>query len=178
MHIRSVSTQYVPSQIAFGLLYRVFVPFIRSSSFSNSLLTLESSPNHSFSDTLGLLVLLPTSAIILASCRLWSLLRMRITNVQYGRIFHSCSMKHLYYGYAHLEYRINVPYYTSWCAITTVCTLMKIFTIHYHNSVVSLYQVTPCPNPSIFFDLLCLDIKSSKQANSKSNIQRKMHMGS
>ena len=62
--------QYVPSQIAFGFLYRVFVLFICSSLFSDSL---ESSSNHSCSDTPGLLVLLPTSAIILASCRLWSL---------------------------------------------------------------------------------------------------------
>ena len=49
----------VPSQIAFGFLCRVFVLFIRSLSFSDSL---ESSSNHSCSETL-----LPTSAI--ASCR-------------------------------------------------------------------------------------------------------------
>ena len=50
----------VLSQIAFGFSYHVFVLFIRSSSFSDSL---ESSSNHSCSKTL-----LPTSAI--ASCRL------------------------------------------------------------------------------------------------------------
>ena len=74
--------KFVPSQIAFGFLYRVFVLFACSSSCCDSLLTLESSSNHSCSDTPELLVLLQTSAI--ASCRswslcTWSLLHMRIT---------------------------------------------------------------------------------------------------
>ena len=80
------NTCKVASQIAFGFLYRAFVLFIRSSSFSDSL---ESSSNHSCSDTPGLLVLLPTSAIILASCRswslcAWSLLRMHVTTCNMG----------------------------------------------------------------------------------------------
>ena len=86
MHIISVSTQYVPSQIAFGFLYRVFILFIRSSLFSDSFKSLS---NHSCSDTPGLLVLLPTLAIILASCHswslyAWSLLRMHITMCNTG----------------------------------------------------------------------------------------------
>ena len=74
------NTCKVASQIAFGFLYCVFVLFIHSSSFSDSL---ESSSNHSCSDTPGLLVLLPTSAIILASCRSWSLCAGRYAHGRY-----------------------------------------------------------------------------------------------
>jgi len=92
----SVSTQYVPSQIAFGFFYRVFVLIIRSLSFSDSL---ESSSNHSCSDTPGL-----TSATT-NFCHNFSQLSLVVAmcmvatahayyNVQYGRILHSCSMKH------------------------------------------------------------------------------------
>ena len=69
-----------------------FALFIRtnsliSASFSDSS---ESSSNQSWSDTPGL-VLLPTAAIILASCRLWSLrfslLHMRITTCNTGEYY-------------------------------------------------------------------------------------------
>ena len=94
------------STFANPFLYRVFVLFIRSSS-SESLLTLESSSNYSCSDTPGLL---PTSAIILATCRLWSLctwslLRMCITMYNTGDYCTVALWEHLFY--AHLEYRIN-----------------------------------------------------------------------
>ena len=95
MHIISVSMQYVPSQIAFGFLYCVFVLFIRSSLFSDSFKSLS---NHSCSDTPGLLVLLPTLAIIFSQLSLVVTIRMVATvhayyNVQYGRILHSCSVE-------------------------------------------------------------------------------------
>ena len=90
MHIISVSTQYLctfADHFWFSLpcFRSVFRSVFRSSSFSDSL---ESSSNHSCSDTPGLLVLLPTSASPLS---LVVAMRMVATahayyNVQYRRI--------------------------------------------------------------------------------------------
>ena len=127
--------------------------------YAQKLLTCFPSSNHSCSDTLGLLVLLPTSgsAIILAAARgryslcTWSLLTMHMVatvhahyNVQYGRILHSCSMEHLYYAH------INIV--TSIICVVSDFKSINHFTIHtsWNGSVHHIFPITLHPPlPSI-----------------------------
>ena len=59
--------QYVPLQITFSFLYRVFILLIRSSLFSDSL---ESSSNHLCSNTLARLLILMVLILHMQSLRI------------------------------------------------------------------------------------------------------------